>query len=258
VRDSLREAGVKVKRTIIVIDEEKCDGCGLCIPSCSEGALRIIDTAAGPRARLVRESLCDGLGACLGHCPQGALRILEVEEAASLRPAAEEEHACPSAAARQWRAGEQDPGGSMLGQWPIQLHLVSPEAPFFKGADVLLVADCVPFVCRNFHVDFLQGKAVAVACPKLDDTGPYLEKLIEIIRKGKPRSLTVLYMQVPCCGGLLAIASRAAAASGGNVALRGVMIGLRGEILKDWPVEAQAGAGPRPGRPGRRIPRGSA
>lgn len=201
----------RVKRDIIVIDEEKCDGCGLCIPSCAEGALGIVDTPRGPRARLVRESACDGLGACLGECPRGALTV-EKREA--------ERHDGEDGAA---------PGPR---QWPVQLHLLPPHAPFFRDSDFVLTADCVPFACGAFQRDFLEGKTVAVACPKLDDVGPYVEKLAGIIEEGGVRSMTVAVMEVPCCSGLLHLARKALARSRKKIPLSSVVIGIQGEVLE--------------------------
>lgn len=215
---------MKVQRKIIKIDEERCDGCGLCIPSCPEGALEIVETPEGPKACLMKENFCDGLGACLGECPQGALSIEEgeVEEydeegvIAHLKERSPEvlekhlahlrEHAhelpkvhshkgitsCPSAEMQYWK-GEEVAGilriSSELRQWPIQLHLVSPSAPYFKDADLILVADCIPFAYPNFHQDFLRGKAIAIACPKLDYIEPYVEKILGIINNGDIKSL---------------------------------------------------------------------
>lgn len=248
------------KRKIIRIIEEKCDGCGLCIPACPEGALQIIDG----KARLVKTSFCDGLGACLGNCPQGALIIEErvVEgydedgviahlranspelldkhlqhlraHAAELLPRAQPISAgCPGASAQQWE-GARAAGArseSALRQWPIQLHLVSPTAPYFQDAALVLVADCVPFAYGNFHADFLDGHAIAIACPKLDDTQPYVSKLAQIITLGGIKSITVVRMQVPCCSGLVRLAQQALATSGKMIPLTEVVIGIQGQRL---------------------------
>ncbi len=262
----------KNKRSIIQIDEEKCDGCGLCIPACPEGALAIIDG----KARLVREDFCDGLGACLGDCPQDALHVVEEEVEdydaegvlSHLREHAPEqverhqqhlaEHGldstpapaaacgCPSAQTMQWdrKPDEAAPAApaalmaSELRQWPVQLHLVSPLAPYFQDADLVLVADCVPFVSATFHQDWLRDKAVAVCCPKLDDPTGYLEKLRDIILQGRPRSVTVLFMEVPCCGGLVQLVQQAlqqaqqAAPEGGTlgeIPFKVIRFSIRGE-----------------------------
>ncbi len=258
-----------VRRKIVEIDEARCDGCGLCIPSCAEGAIRIVDG----KARLVSDSFCDGLGACLGHCPQGAIRIVEREadpfdeelvaasppqaeqpaslplrhkEAASAPPAGLAP--CPGAALRfvaaprppaaQARPGDDSahgnnraPAASALAQWPVQLRLVPPSAPFLNGADLLLVADCVPFALADFHRRFLAGRAVVVTCPKLDDAEVSLERLAAIVAGANLRSLTVLHMEVPCCRGLLRMAAAAREAAGAQIPLEAVTISTAGEVL---------------------------
>ena len=239
-------------RKIIKIDEEKCDGCGLCVPSCAEGALQIIDG----KAKLVREQYCDGLGACLGECPQGALIIEEREAeefdeeavAHHLHPIAHEPElpcGCPSATVAQFQREASElpesaatgPIASMLTQWPVQLTLVPPSAPFLQGADILLAADCVPFAYADFHREFLQNRALLVACPKLDDFGAHLNKLVAILHQAEPRSITVVHMEVPCCSGLVYMAQKAIEASGSNIPLYDVTVGVRGTILsRDEPV----------------------
>jgi ferredoxin len=240
----------KIRRQMIQIDEERCDGCGLCMPSCPEGALAIIDG----KARVVRESYCDGLGACVGHCPQGALTVVEVvadeydEEgviahleqnapdmlelhmqhlaahAAQMAPArpAPAVAACPSAQIRLWdqpAAPEQEQPKlkSELRQWPVQLHLLSPRAPFFQGRPLTLVADCVPLACANFHADYMRGTSVAMGCPKLDDGRAYVDKITQILQNSDVTSLHVLHMEVPCCTGLIRIAEMALAMSGKDI-----------------------------------------
>jgi len=260
----------KVKRKIIKIDEEKCDGCGLCIPSCPEGALQIVDTPEGPKARLVRENFCDGLGACLGECPRGALNIIEeeVEEYAEEKVIAhiKEEHpeklkqhlkhlekhseelpcqhshasskgeGCPGAATMSWRGKSEKHGKvkkqkSELRQWPVQLHLVNPSAPYFRDAELLIVADCVPFTYGNFHQDFLKGKAIAVGCPKLDDMSAYIDKLKNIFATASPKSITVVHMEVPCCFGLVGGVKQALEISGKDIPFKEITISIRGEVL---------------------------
>jgi len=233
-------------RKIIKIDEEKCDGCGLCVPSCAEGALQIIDG----KAKLVSEQYCDGLGACLGECPQGAL-IIEEREAEEFdeEAVAHHQHAaahepelpcgCPSATvARFQRETSELPESvkagvvmSTLTHWPVQLTLVPPSAPFLQGADILLAADCVPFAYADFHREFLQNRALLVACPKLDDFGAHLNKLVAILQQAEPRSITVVHMEVPCCSGLVHMAQKAIEASGSNIPLYDVTVGVRGTIL---------------------------
>jgi len=267
---------MKTKRKVIVIDEAKCNGCGVCVPSCAEGALAIVDTPGGPKVRLVGERLCDGLGACLGECPEGALTIEEREADAFDEAAAKHHHApheahghaphaghghahhgghgepaCPSARTMQWgRPGEKKgargpaPAGgsapSRLRQWPVQLHLVSPLAPYLRDADLLLVADCVPFAYGGFHEDFLapDGVAIAIACPKLDDTSGYVQKLAAMIATGGVRSLTVLHMEVPCCGGLVRMAAAAIRAAGRQIPLTAITVGIEGEVKGRAPVSA--------------------
>jgi len=252
----------KTKRKIIKIDEAKCDGCGLCIPSCPEGALQII----GGKAKLVKESFCDGLGACLGDCPQGALVVEEKEvedydeegviaHIKEKSPELLEQHlkhlqkhahelpehhshagisSCPSAQMLHWeRQGKAEPGariGSELRQWPIQLHLVPPHAPYFQNADLVLVADCVPFAYANFHSDFLKGKAIAIGCPKLDDAGAYLSKVTQILESSDVKSVKVVHMEVPCCSGLVHIAREALSKSGKDIPFEATEIGIKGEI----------------------------
>ena len=237
----------KPKRKIIRIDEEKCNGCGLCIVSCAEGALQIIDG----KAKLASENYCDGLGACIGECPQGALTIEErvapefdeeaVERYLKEKKKAEAEIpcACPSVTVAQFEkprvevpvAKAAAHGESMLKHWPVQLRLVPPTAPFLKKADLILVADCVPFAYANFHDTFLKDHAVLVACPKLDDFDAHLAKLSEILRQSQLNSLTVAHMEVPCCSGLVHMAKQAIAASGQEVPFKEVTIGVRGECF---------------------------
>jgi len=246
------------KRKIIEIDRDKCNGCGLCTSACAEGAL-ILD--AENKAVLVKELYCDGMGACLDVCPTGALRIEEREseaydagaarahvlkmrgpEAAARVHAAESEVplpcGCPGSLAREIpvdndaeTSGSGAPEKSRLSQWPIQLHLVSPAAPYFRGSDLLVAADCTAFALGNFHRDLLAGKKLVIACPKLDDTGGYLEKLAEIIRTNELRSLTVAIMSVPCCGGLYRLVERAVALSGVPMEIKKIVIGIDGQVV---------------------------
>jgi len=254
----------RVTRKTIKIDEEKCDGCGLCIPSCPEGALQIIDG----KARLVTESFCDGLGACLGDCPRGALTIEEREvdeydeegviahikentpellekHLAHLKAHAHElpkhhSHAgissCPSARLLHWErkdAGERSARvNSELRQWPIQLHLVPPHAPYLQNADLVLAADCVPFAYANFHADFLKDKAIAIGCPKLDDLDAYISKITQILENANIKSVKIVHMEVPCCHGLVHAVQEALRRTGKDIPLETVVIGVRGEVIE--------------------------
>ncbi len=236
-------------RKIIHIDEEKCDGCGLCADACHEGAIRIIDG----KAKLVSESYCDGLGDCIGECPQGAITIEEREaadfdEEAVKRHLADRDgppvHACPGSAARQLRPTGGDSGGgpssagasagagapSRLGHWPVQLMLVPPGAPFLKDADLVVAADCVPFAMAGFHERYLGDRALVVGCPKLDNLGHYFEKLKDMFRQATPRSITVVRMEVPCCGGITKAVAQARDESVPGTPLEVHTIGIRGDI----------------------------
>jgi NAD-dependent dihydropyrimidine dehydrogenase PreA subunit len=264
-------------RKIIEIDEELCDGCGECVPSCAEGALQVINS----KARLVSDVLCDGLGACLGECPTGALRVIDrdaagFDETAVARHARTPSHpvaapqapamaaapviggGCPGSRVQVFadqprparphpagvipladrsQAAAPAPGGpassgSRLRQWPVQLHLVPPTAPFFNGRHVLLAADCVPVAVTDFHTTLLDGHGLAIACPKLDQHQEiYLDKLRAMIDEGGILSLTVAIMEVPCCGGLLRLAREAVAGASREVPLKTITIGIRGDIL---------------------------
>jgi len=237
-----------VTRKIVKIDEEKCNGCALCIPNCAEGALQIIDG----KARLVSDKFCDGLGACLGHCPQDAITVIEREaedfdekaveaflhKKQEPKPEAQPMSftGCPSSRVMQFQTPkpktETTQAGSsvsQLSQWPVQLKLVPINAPYLQDADLLVAADCVPFAYPDFHQDFLKGKAVVVGCPKLDDIQSYREKLTEIFRTNSIKSVTVPYMEVPCCFGLVKATEDAIATSGKKIPFKKVKIGIRGE-----------------------------
>lgn len=259
----------KVKRKIIKIDEELCNGCGECIPACPEQALQLVDTPDGKKARLVKEFYCDGLGACLGNCPTGALSIVEEEadpydDEATVERIKEvapgmldthvqhmQEHAaemegqhthkvpkgdcgCPSAKVIEWK--EEEPGTvatrikSELRQWPVQIHLVPPHAPYLKNADIVIIADCVPFAYPNMHQDFLKGKALLVGCPKLDDAEYYVDKIAQIIETAEPKSIKVVHMEVPCCFGMVNIVKQAMQKAGKEVPFEKVIVGIKGEI----------------------------
>jgi ferredoxin len=244
----------KTVRKIIHIDEEKCNGCGLCVPACVEGALAIVDG----KARLISETYCDGLGACLGECPQDAITIEEREAAAFDEEAVQQHMAhahaaapepaahhpvgqgtgfvCPSARSQRFApcaqpsaASAESAGASALSHWPVQLMLVPPDAPYFQGAELLVAADCVPFAYADFHRDLLGGRALVVGCPKLDDVGFYETKLTQILRASDIRKLTVVHMEVPCCFGVVMAVRRALAASGKDISCEEITITIRGQ-----------------------------
>ena len=245
---------MKVTRKIVEIDEELCDGCGLCVPGCAEGAIEIIDG----KAKLVADKYCDGLGACLGECPNDALRIIERESEAFDEEAVHEflkskeksEKAaetplpcgCPSAQVQSFMsqlAGQdksetvpQASTASALSHWPVQIALVPPTAPFLKGADLLVAADCVPFAYPNFHQDFLKGKVVMVGCPKFDEVQAYIKKFAEIFASADIKSITVVAIEVPCCQGLPMIVKKGMTLAGKKVPMEQVIISTRGEVLR--------------------------
>ncbi len=247
----------KAVRDIVRIDEELCDGCGDCILSCAEGAIQIIDG----KARLVADNLCDGFGNCLGVCPRGAITIEKrsaeaFDETAvspqtvpslpnpvpiSVRPAAPHGGGCPGSAVRMFGSGKSESslrpvdGASLpseLTQWPVQLMLVPPTAPFFQGREILLAADCCAFASGDFHRRFLAGKALLVGCPKLDDLNHYRHKLEAVFRDSGCTGVTVLIMEVPCCGGLRMAALEAFRASGADFPLTEIVLSIRGEVLR--------------------------
>lgn len=232
------------KRNIVLIDEDKCTGCGQCVTGCPEGALQIVDG----KAKLVSEIYCDGLGACIGECPEGAITV-EEREAAEFDQAAVDErqaakkqpdeagHVCPGSAVKMIRdkkkrtaGGEGGPVASELAHWPVQLTLVPPSAPYLKDADVLLTADCVPFAMGDFHRKLLRDHMTLVACPKLDNAEAHTEKLTSIIRESGLKSLSVVHMEVPCCFGLQKIGEEAVKRSGRDIPFQEVVIGINGEV----------------------------
>lgn len=302
-----------MKREIIRIDEEKCNGCGLCIPNCHEGALQIIDG----KARLVSELMCDGLGACIGHCPEGALEIEEREaepydeikvikemtekgenvvaahlmhlsdhnETGYLKEALDylmknenkmnfsaekviqkfyntgktdnksnkngacgsdfnedvAHKGCPGSLSMSFGKTsakadtlKEQPSGSALQQWPVQMHLINPGASHFRNSDLLLAADCSAFAAGDFHSSHLKGKSLAIACPKLDSNmDTYFEKLVDLIDKAKINTLTVMIMEVPCCGGLLQLGKSAVQKASRKIPIKQLTLGIRGNLLKE-------------------------
>lgn len=231
-----------MKREIITIDEEKCDGCGVCIPACAEGALQLVDG----KARLVKESYCDGLGACLNECPQGAITMEEREadafneEEVRVHLKSKRERVdplpcgCTSTTEQNWKVKvdkEAIKAPSLLSHWPVKLTLVSPTAPYFRGEELVVAADCGPFAYGSFHQDFLDEKAVVIGCPKFDDLAFYQLKLTEILKNSGIKKITVVRMEVPCCSGWLTVVRNAVSASGKHIAIEEKIIGIQGEIL---------------------------
>ena len=240
-------------RKIVEIDERLCDGCGMCAIACAEGALEIKDG----KARLIKESYCDGLGACLSGCPQGAVRVIE-REAEEFDPEAVEKHlsslmpppegredeplacACPSARIETFNkppsqerpSGDLDASRSELSHWPVQMRLVPPDAPFLKGADLLVVCDCAPVAYPNFHQKFVRGKTVLLGCPKFDNAKEYVNRFAEIFRAADIRSVTVMDMEVPCCSAMPLIVGKAMQEAGKSIPIEEVVVSIRGETIE--------------------------
>lgn len=237
-------------RKIVRIDEDKCDGCGLCIPSCAEGAIRIVNG----KAKLIADNLCDGLGECLGECPQEAITIEERpadgfdEEAVDAHRAVHPEAgapqapaSCPGAMLRKLSPAPRPQsdvvgsasGPSRLGHWPVQLGLLPPGGAMWEDADVLIAADCVAFAAPDFHDRLLGGKTVAVACPKLDDIEAHTAKLTAIFAGADIRSVTVAHMEVPCCSGIVRAVRTALEASGRtDIPVHDVTVKIDGTIIE--------------------------
>ena len=240
-----------VLRNIVKIDEEKCNGCGQCVDACAEGAIELIDG----KAKLVSEIYCDGLGVCIGHCPEDAITIEQRESddfdeeatkahlAKKKTPQPQSDFVCPGTMGKNLRekskTAESATGSvaSQLSHWPVQLKLVSPQAPYFAEADLLLVADCVPFAMGDFHNKFLKDRSIVVGCPKLDDNQFYIEKLAAILKANKLNTLTVIHMEVPCCSGLTHIAQQAIVCSGTKMTFEDVTIGLQGDVIKTEKIQ---------------------
>ena len=241
-------------REMIEIDEDLCNGCGDCVPACEEGAIAIVDG----KAKLISDVYCDGLGACLGHCPQGALTVVR-REAEDFDEEAVEKHlatqkkaserptlpmagmggGCPGSRVQEFAPSAPiDPSAahepSQLRQWPVQLHLVPPTAPFFNDADLLLAADCVAFTTGAFHTRFLKDHALAIACPKLDSNQEtYLHKLVSMIDDAKLKSITVMVMEVPCCSGLVHLLQEAVRTAKRAIPVHIKVVSVRGDILAE-------------------------
>jgi len=247
---------MKVMRKIIEIDEELCNGCGNCVVACAEGAIEIIDG----KAKVIADKYCDGLGACIGDCPEDALKIIEreaddfdeeaVEELLEKQKAAKKEGepvacGCPSTALKTFpTAGDAEPcgctshaqiktsgGPSSLGHWPVQINLVPPGAPFLKGADLVIAADCVPVAYPTFHADFLKGNAVMIGCPKFDDAEAYVDRLSQVFKVSGIKSITAAVMEVPCCSAMPVIIKKALERANVQIPLKEVVISARGKIL---------------------------
>ncbi len=265
-------------RQIVEILEELCDGCGDCVPSCQEGAIKIVNG----KAKLAADALCDGLGACLGHCPKDAIRIIEREAdefvmpphlvgqphrgahglprpapsgSASPLEAMHARHAgpavaagggCPGSRMRELKPLPSAPprpagpspmaekaaaGDSALSHWPVQIALVPPHAPFLRGADLLVAADCVPVAVPNFHRDFLDGRAVMIGCPKFDDLGAYAQRFAALFAQSGVASVSVVVMEVPCCQSLPEAVRRGRDAAGSDVPLEKVVVGVDGKVM---------------------------
>ena len=215
-----------MKRKIVNINENLCNGCGNCIPKCAEGALQIVNG----KAKIIKETYCDGLGACLGECPQGAITITE-READPFDEAEVHEHlknktktTLPTA--NQANQTLQKP------QWPIKLNLVPVKAPFFENADLLLAADCAPVAIKNFHETLMLGKRVIIGCPKFDDARGYAQKLTDILKQNNIATVTVVHMEVPCCSGLKWAANKALEASGKQIPLKEYEVKIGGELVE--------------------------
>ncbi|MGO9014531.1 MAG: 4Fe-4S binding protein [Dissulfurispiraceae bacterium] len=241
-------------RKIVEINEDLCNGCGECVQSCAEGALQIIDG----KARLVSEIYCDGLGACLKECPQGAIKITEREAAAFDEHATEEylkeksvkqesvgtlNCGCPSSRLQMFGSSPCSEANkpsahvnnisstSALTHWPVQIRLVPPTAPFLKGANLLVAADCTPVAYPDFHSDFLKDKVIMMGCPKFDNADEYIQKFADIFRTADIRSVTVVIMEVPCCSKLPVIVERGMAIAGKQIPVEEVVISTRGYVL---------------------------
>lgn len=218
-------------RKIIEIDEEKCNGCGACAAACHEGAIGMV---AG-KAKLLRDDYCDGLGDCLPTCPTGAISFVEREAAAydeAAVLAAKEKHSCPSGTCPGAQAKVIERQESQLRQWPVQLKLVPLRAPWLDGAKLLIAADCTAYAYANFHQDFIKDHVTFVGCPKLDAVD-YSVKLTEIFRNNDIRSVTVVRMEVPCCGGIEFAVKKAMLESGKLIPWNVVVISTSGEVLSD-------------------------
>ena len=214
-----------MKRKIVNINENLCNGCGTCIPKCAEGALQIVNG----KAKITKEVYCDGLGACLGHCPQGAITITE-REAEPFNEAETHEH-LKSKASPMPTTNVQTTQTPQKPQWPVKLDLVPMKASFFENANLLFAADCAPIALKNFH-DLMVGKRTIIGCPKFNDAMAYAEKLAEIFKQNTIASVTVVHMEVPCCTGLKWAVNKALIASGKKIPVKEFEVKIGGEIVE--------------------------
>ncbi len=213
-----------VKRRIVNIDKTLCNGCGVCIPKCAEGALEIVNG----KATIVKDAYCDGLGVCLGHCPQGAISITEREA-----PEFDKKEVFEHLKSKMIERNKAEPSQvATKPQWPIKLNLVPVKASFFDNADLLLAADCAPVALKQFNNELLPGKRVVIGCPKFDDARAYAQKLGEIIKHNSVVSITIAHMEVPCCSALNWIVSKALEVSGRKIPVREYEITVNGEVNK--------------------------
>jgi len=239
-------------RKIVKIDEEKCDGCGECASACAEGAIEIVDG----KARLISESYCDGLGACLGECPQDAITIEEREapefdeKAVGQYLAEKRPGVCPGSIPQTMvpcelqdatgEPGEKAAVPSRLSNWPVQLKLVPTKAPYFKNGHLLIAADCVPAAYADFHRQFIDGKVLLIGCPKLDSAEFYRKKLAQIFMQNDIKAVDVVYMEVPCCFGLVHLVHESLKESGKDIPLTLIKMGIKGDIIETINVEGAA------------------
>lgn len=241
-----------MKRKIVNIDERKCNGCGLCVKACHEGAIELTNG----KAKLISDEYCDGLGDCLPECPTGAITIIEreskeyddelvkkrMEEKKKAESINKMPCGCPGSAAKKIERkvisnkmkeviSYNDNVQSELSQWPVQLKLINTKAPYLKNASLLVAADCTAYAYANFHKEFIKGNITLIGCPKLDDVEYYKEKLTEIIKINDLKSITVVRMEVPCCGGIVAAVKAAMLEAGVIVQYKEVIIGTDGRIM---------------------------
>lgn len=247
------QGGFKMKRNIISIDENKCNGCGICISGCHEGAIELVDG----KAKLISDEYCDGLGDCLPQCPTDAIKIVERDageydlqavklkkQQSSVKPNLP--CGCPGTmeksikrnvdlnikkVATKMNNAEETSGVSELNQWPIQLKLANTKASFLNGADILIAADCTAYAYGNFHKEFIKGRVTLIGCPKLDDNDYYREKIAEILKNNDIKSITVVRMEVPCCAGIVSAVKAAMLQAGIIVPYKEVTIGINGVII---------------------------